>query len=385
MVILILIKKYEYFVPIVIMTTPLILNHRENWLLQGSPNDPRLLHSDPSDRVLVYPSHVGEGYRQTIRLREDLALVILDYKLKRDVVVKVPREKACAKFEFPVANANAGYSHFVPNMGLGGVTAGCTGKRVFEIEVVFKRAAIKDYVQACLERLPSQTRQIIESMATLLWRVQGGYPSLTTAEILNRLATYFVKGEIAPQTDMTLEQVLPRDLYTKTVDLYYANRCLMTPPMETIMGQILACPYHGAVRRTYLERKVMELVTLRLQAIAPPRLNPADLNYIYQAASILREQVVNPPTVEALARQISTNRLKLNQGFHEVYGTTPYSYLRDCRLRQAQQLLVTSELPVAKVAATVGYSSRNHFAKAFRRQFGLNPKTFQMQAWQWAS
>ncbi|MEL6332487.1 MAG: helix-turn-helix transcriptional regulator, partial [Cyanobacteria bacterium J06626_26] len=85
------------------------------------------------------------------------------------------------------------------------------------------------------------------------------------------------------------------------------------------------------------------------------------------------------------ARKVGTNRLKLNQGFHQVYGTTPFRYLRACRLTQARRLLTTSDLPVESVAAAVGYSSRNHFAKAFRQQVGLNPKTFQMQAWQCAS
>ena len=47
-----------------------------------------------------------------------------------------------------------------------------------------------------------------------------------------------------------------------------------------------------------------------------------------------------------LAKQIGTNRLKLNQGFHHLYNTTPFGYLRNYRLRQAKSLLMTSELSV---------------------------------------
>ena len=46
---------------------------------------------------------------------------------------------------------------------------------------------------------------------------------------------------------------------------------------------------------------------------------------------------------------------------------------------------MTTDMPVESVAAAVGYSSRNHYAKAFRRQMGLDPKAFQMQVWQRAS
>ncbi|MEM9809206.1 MAG: AraC family transcriptional regulator, partial [Cyanobacteria bacterium P01_D01_bin.56] len=163
------------------------------------------------------------------------------------------------------------------------------------------------------------------------------------------------------------------------------NRQVITPEMKVIMEQILSCPYQGETRRQYLEKKTLDLVTLRVQAITQPRLNPTDLDSIYQAASILKSEMANPPTVEALARRVNTNRLKLNQGFHEVYGTTPFKYLRDCRLWMAQRLLTTSTLPIESIAAAVGYRSRNHFAKAFRKQTGLNPKLFQMQAWPYAS
>ncbi|MEO0827336.1 MAG: helix-turn-helix transcriptional regulator, partial [Cyanobacteria bacterium J06642_9] len=78
-------------------------------------------------------------------------------------------------------------------------------------------------------------------------------------------------------------------------------------------------------------------------------------------------------------------RRKLNEGFHQVYGTTPFGYLRNCRLNQAKWLLMTSECPVEEIASVVGYTSRSRFATAFRQQLGINPKAFQIQAWQCAS
>ena len=138
----------------------------------------------------------------------------------------------------------------------------------------------------------------------------------------------------------------------------------------------------GAIRRTYLERQALKLVGLYLEAIVQQQSNAADLDYIYQAGTILRTQLVNPPTIEALARQVSTNRFYLYQGFQQIYGTTPFGYLRDCRLWQARRLLMTSDLSIRQVAAAVGYTSRSNFALAFRQQVGLNPKTFQMEAWQ---
>ena len=152
--------------------------------------------------------------------------------------------------------------------------------------------------------------------------------------------------------------------------------------MEQVIGQILSCPYQGTTRRIYLEQKALQLVSLRLETMVQSRTTKIDFFCICRAADILRKHLVNPPTVEALARQVGTNRLYLNQGFAQVYGTTPYGYLRSCRLWYARRLLMTSDLSISHVATAVGYTCRSHFATAFRQLMGMNPKAFQMEAWQ---
>ena len=159
----------------------------------------------------------------------------------------------------------------------------------------------------------------------------------------------------------------------------------LIPAMEQVIGKILICPYQGITRRTYLERQALKLIGLRLNAMVPPPLNEVDSDCIYEAAQILREHCPQPPNIETLARQVGTNRLKLNQGFHQVYGTTPFSYLRNCRISRAKQLMATSELSINQVANAVGYTCRSKFATAFRKQVGINPKTFQMNMWQLVS
>ena len=62
-----------------------------------------------------------------------------------------------------------------------------------------------------------------------------------------------------------------------------------------------------------------------------------------------------------------------------MYGTTPFRYLRNCRLGLAQYLLIISKLAVEEIAYRVGYTNRSRFATAFRQRFGLNPKNFQLQ------
>jgi AraC-like DNA-binding protein len=55
-----------------------------------------------------------------------------------------------------------------------------------------------------------------------------------------------------------------------------------------------------------------------------------------------------------------------------------FGYLRDYRMQQAQHLLHQSHMSVAQVAAKVGYRNSEAFSTAFRRQFAVSPKAYQL-------
>ncbi|NER79549.1 MAG: helix-turn-helix transcriptional regulator [Leptolyngbya sp. SIO1D8] len=361
------------------MVSKLVLAHGKDWLLPGDTSDLQLLHSDCSDQLLVCPPHLGRGYFQEILLKDDLALVILDYTLNQDVWVDLLNESSFLEFEFQLVGPGAGYSFFIPHFGLKEFGVKRLQRRLFKIEVVFKQPLLVTYFQAFMERLSPQTRYIAERVIQTIYLHlhQRERLILTTSEMLNRI----VQSKDAVDSHLTLERILPESLYSETIAFKYVNRNPITSVMQQVIGQILSCPYQGEIRRAYLERKALKLVSLQLEMLIQRRLNESKLNYICQAASILRNQITHPPAVEALAKQVGTNRLKLNQGFHKLYGTTPFGYLQDCRLWQARRLLMTSNLSIGEVSGAVGYTSCSRFATAFRKKMGINPKSFQIQTY----
>lgn len=92
---------------------------RENdWLEQGSPDVPMLLHCDRDDIVQLCPARLGQGYVQEIPLREDLSLVIIDYTLHQPLLVDAPGDRGLLEFEFQLSGGEPGQSFFVPYFGL---------------------------------------------------------------------------------------------------------------------------------------------------------------------------------------------------------------------------------------------------------------------------
>ncbi|MBD2153015.1 AraC family transcriptional regulator [Leptolyngbya sp. FACHB-16] len=153
--------------------------------------------------------------------------------------------------------------------------------------------------------------------------------------------------------------------------------------MQTVLQQILNCPYQGAMKRLYLEGKALELVALQLEQwssqtssqSSSKRLRPSDIERLHEAKHILLRDLNNPPSLLELARQVGLNDYKLKVGFRSIFGTTVFGYVRLHRLERARQLLESCDMSVTQVAATVGYSSQGHFAAAFRKQFGVNPRS----------
>ncbi len=155
----------------------------------------------------------------------------------------------------------------------------------------------------------------------------------------------------------------------------------ITPAMEAVVRQILACPYQGAVARIFIEAKALELVALTLSVLAaPPRKNrplgPGDLDRVREAHRLLLENLDAPPDLESLAHMAGVNRNKLNRGFRHLFGLTVFEALRLAKLDRALGLLAEGRLNIGQAAHEAGYKSHSHFTNAFAKRFGIPPTAY---------
>jgi AraC-like DNA-binding protein len=54
--------------------------------------------------------------------------------------------------------------------------------------------------------------------------------------------------------------------------------------------------------------------------------------------------------------------------------------LRERLLRRAAEQLAQTDAPVTAIAFDLGFSSTQHFATSFRKQYGLSPTQFRRKA-----
>ena len=102
----------------------------------------------------------------------------------------------------------------------------------------------------------------------------------------------------------------------------------------------------------------------------------ADIEKIRYAAGVLADDLENPPDMTALAHSVGMGRSKFYLCFREVYGLSPFEYLRTQRLEEARRLLQEGAMNVTAAALSVGYSHLSYFAKSFKSMYGLSPREF---------
>jgi AraC family transcriptional regulator, regulatory protein of adaptative response / methylphosphotriester-DNA alkyltransferase methyltransferase len=85
-------------------------------------------------------------------------------------------------------------------------------------------------------------------------------------------------------------------------------------------------------------------------------------------------------TLEALARALSCSPRQLQRAYAQFGERTFKEDLAARRMGAALELLAGQSISVRDVARLVGYSDGAHFARAFRRRYGLSPARFRERA-----
>jgi AraC-like DNA-binding protein len=101
---------------------------------------------------------------------------------------------------------------------------------------------------------------------------------------------------------------------------------------------------------------------------------------IGRALRLMQNEPAEPWTVATLANAVGISRAPLARRFHELVGEPPMSFLTSWRLALAADRLAAGDATVGTVACEVGYGSPFTFSTAFKREYGLSPKTYRHQA-----
>jgi transcriptional regulator GlxA family with amidase domain len=112
------------------------------------------------------------------------------------------------------------------------------------------------------------------------------------------------------------------------------------------------------------------------QYIETPMPVPDTADLFAETMAWVQENLGEPVAVEDLAARSAMSRRTFARRFVASTGTTPYQWLLHQRLRLAQRLLETSDLPIDAIAQKSGFSTAANLRKHFSRVVRTSPQGY---------
>ncbi len=126
-------------------------------------------------------------------------------------------------------------------------------------------------------------------------------------------------------------------------------------------------------------RSHVDAVWLRLteQSITE---SPQAVDPLQRTAAYLAFQMHADLRLPAVARNVAcTSPGHLSRLFKQHFGASFQAYLQKIRIQKAADLLITTQIPISRIARRVGYRDPARFGQHFRRHIGTTPTLHRSQ------
>jgi LacI family transcriptional regulator len=101
---------------------------------------------------------------------------------------------------------------------------------------------------------------------------------------------------------------------------------------------------------------------------------------IADAVRFIRDHACDGIGVGDVLREIPLSRSVLQRRFRRIFGQTANDMIVQMRLRRAQDLLIGTDLSIARIAEIAGFRYQRYLGAVFRKKLGVTPFKYRQQA-----
>ena len=140
------------------------------------------------------------------------------------------------------------------------------------------------------------------------------------------------------------------------------------------------------MEREYADRRTghMEILRCYLTQVLVHATRACETRIPHEAVTKVMEYLkvhyIEPLSLEILSQLAGYTPQYLSSLFSDEVGMSIQEFLQRLRIEEACKLLLSTGLPVAEIAAAVGYQDTRHFSKVFRRYQIMSPKEYRRES-----
>ena len=155
--------------------------------------------------------------------------------------------------------------------------------------------------------------------------------------------------------------------------------CKTPPSMCHVFEELYAAKEHETSQ--YFRIKVLELLyhatKLRKEdRVAATYYAREHIEIVKRVHKAMLKDLSRSTPLEQFLRGEAISTVTFQTIFKQIYGRSPYAYLKHYRMNSAAVQLRESNESINQIACSLGYSNASKFARAFRDVFGVLPKDY---------
>ena len=155
--------------------------------------------------------------------------------------------------------------------------------------------------------------------------------------------------------------------------------CKTPPSMRHVFEELYAAKEHETSQ--YFRIKVLELLyhatKLRKEdRVAATYYAREHIEIVKRVRKAMLKDLSRSTPLEQFLRGEAISTVTFQTIFKQIYGRSPYAYLKHYRMNSAAVQLRESNESINQIALSLGYSNASKFARAFRDVFGVLPKDY---------
>lgn len=123
--------------------------------------------------------------------------------------------------------------------------------------------------------------------------------------------------------------------------------------------------YSDEIKDAYLKLILLYLIREKIKEKTP--------GIIGDIKKYIEKNCLFCPSNEEMATYVGYHPLYLNRIFKQHTGKTLHAYQLECRLKEAEKLILSSDKNICEIAEITGFDTAEYFTKVYKKHFGHTP------------